>query len=145
MPTSYKAKQALFSLLPKTPKNVFELGSGWGNLACSLAKHYPWAWIHAFEGSWFPWIVSLGLKKILGIHNLKISRKNFLKISIKEADLVVCYLYPKAMEKLKSKFKKEMKPGTWIITNTFSIPGWIPIRTVELNDLFGSKIYLYIN
>ncbi|MCC5831582.1 MAG: class I SAM-dependent methyltransferase [Chlamydiales bacterium] len=143
MPTSRRARNALFTLLPNTSKNVFELGSGWGNLIFPLAKRFPSAQIHAFEGSPLPWAFSVAMKKILCYRNLTIRRENFFKISLSDADLVVCYLYSGAMRRLKKKFQEELKQGTLIVTNTFAIPGWIPDRVLVMDDLWRSHIYLY--
>nr|NGX50328.1 hypothetical protein [Chlamydiota bacterium] len=73
----------------------------------------------------------------------KIMRQNFFKCSLHNADLVVCYLFPKGMTQLKSKFERELKPGTVVVSNTFAIPGWTPIETIEVDDIHRSKIYLY--
>lgn len=143
MPTSRKARKALFSLLPESCENIFELGSGWGHLIFPLAKSYPFARIHAYEGSLLPWVCSKGMQKILRIPNLIIARKNFFTVSLTEADLVVCYLYPGAMRKLKDKFQKELKPGTLVATNTFMIPGWTPLKVLPVDDLWCSQVYLY--
>lgn len=143
MPTSRKVRKALFSLLPDECENIFELGSGWGNLIFPLAKNFPASRIHAFEGSPLPWFFSIAVQKILLFPNLTIRRKNFFTISLKEADLVVCYLYPGAMRRLKEKFQEELKPGSFVVTNTFAVPGWIPDKILQTNDLWGTCIYLY--
>lgn len=143
MPTSRKARKALFSLLPDGCENIFELGSGWGNLIFPLAKNFPASRIHAIEGSPLPWFFSIVVQKILLFPNLTIRRKNFFTISLKEADLVVCYLYPGAMRRLKEKFQEELKPGAYVATNTFAVPGWVPDKILKVNDLWGTCIYLY--
>ncbi len=143
MPTSRKAKRAIFSLIPKTQGNIYELGSGWGHLIFPLAKHYSYSQIRAFEGSPLPWLVSRGVLKVLRFSNLTIERKDFFKISLKGASGVVCYLYPGAMKRLKKKFQEELKPGTFVVTNTFAIPDWTPEKIVEVNDFWHSQVYLY--
>jgi len=70
--------------------NICELGSGWGHLIFPLAKQYPSVHIHAFEGSPLPWLVSIGVQKILRFPNLTIKRKNFFNVSLEESDGVVC-------------------------------------------------------
>ncbi len=143
MPSSLKAKTAILSLFPENLQNIFELGSGWGNLIFPLAKRFPAAQIQAFEGSHLPWAFSWGFQKITRFPNLTIKRKNFYQVSLKEADIVVCYLYPGAMKRLKGKFLKELKPGTLVVSNTFAIPGWIPEKVVRVNDFWRSHVYLY--
>ncbi len=57
--------------------------------------------------------------------------------------MVVCYLYPGAMRKLKDKFEQELAPGTLVVSNTFSISGWKPINVIDTHDLYNTHIYLY--
>ncbi|KKU14007.1 MAG: SAM-dependent methyltransferase [Parcubacteria group bacterium GW2011_GWC2_45_7] len=57
-------------------------------------------------------------------YNARFVRANYLKQDLSDADVVFCYLMPKAMEHLKPKFEKELQPGTRIISRAFSIPGW---------------------
>lgn len=144
MPSTSKASSALFSLLPSEFKGkIYELGSGWGTLVIPLAKKYPDCQIIGFETSPVPfWFSKLWLK-IRGTPNAVLVRKDFFSVNLNEASLVVCYLYPGAMEVLKGKFETELKPGALVASNTFAIRGWIPEKVIELDDLYHTKIYLY--
>lgn len=142
MPTSPKVKEELFKLLPNEVNgDIYELGSGWGTLARSLAAHYTDHEILAYELSPVPYLFS---RLVNTRKNLHLKREDFFTVSLKEAGLVVCYLYPGAMLKLKAKFESELKPGALVLSHTFAIPGWKPVKIVEVNDLYRTKIYLYI-
>lgn len=145
MPTGSKVKKALFEqALPKTVEGkIYELGSGWGTLAFPLATFFPKNQIFAYETSPLPFWTSKFYFLFRGQSNLHLERKDFFTIPLDEASLVICYLYPGAMRKLKDKFKKELKPGALILTHTFAIPGWNPIKTFIVNDLYKTKIYIY--
>ena len=143
MPSSCKAKKCLVRAVPQDVNTIYELGSGWGGLACSLAKKYPQAQIHAFEISLLPWLISLIRQKIGKYSNLKIYRKNFYKISLEDADVIICYLYPGAMQKLKKKFNRELKLSALIISNCFAVPGWDPDKILRVSDLWRSEILIY--
>jgi hypothetical protein len=145
MPTSAKAKACFLHILPplKAPGNIYELGSGWGTLALALAKHYPEHTVIGYELSPIPYLVTKLRAKLQNLKNLKLKRKDYHLESWDGAQLVVCYLYPKAMEKLKAEFHIKLRPGTWVISNTFAIPGWIPYHTYEVPDLYHTKIYAY--
>jgi hypothetical protein len=60
-----------------------------------------------------------------------------------DAKLILCYLYPGGMRKLKPKLEQELRPGTLIISNTFSIPGWEPVQVLPAEDFFHSAVYVY--
>jgi len=141
MPTSNKARKALMSLLPTLEEGrVVELGSGWGNLIFPLSKKYKKCQIIGYENSPIPYVFS---SLINYAPNLKIVRQNFFKHPLGDADLVVCYLFPKGMTQLKTKFERELKGGTPVVSHTFAIPGWTPKKTIEVDDIHRSKIYLY--
>ncbi|MEI8125423.1 MAG: class I SAM-dependent methyltransferase [Parachlamydiaceae bacterium] len=144
MPTSSKAKKTLLKALPPGVRgNVYELGSGWGTLVFPLATHYPYSRIIGHETSPIPYLVSKMWLVISRAPNVTLKRQSFHCVRLDDASLIVCYLYPKAMSQLRLKFEDELKPGTWIVSNTFAIPGWAPETIVEVEDLYRTKIYLY--
>lgn len=144
MPTSPKAKQCLISLLPNDlDGKIYELGSGWGTLLFPLAKHYPDCPAIGIENSHLPFMASKAMLFLKRLPNVKLERKDFFTVPLNDAKLVVCYLFPGAMERLKEKFEKELAPGTWVVSNTFAVPGWTPYAAVDVCDLYRTKIYLY--
>lgn len=145
MPSSFKAKNCLVSNLPPDllSGKIYELGSGWGTLAYPLAASYPQKEVTAFETSPVPYYVSRAGCYFFNAPNLKFVKRDFYTISLDDAALIVCYLYPEAMHKLKVKFEQELKPGTWVVSNTFAIPGWKAAKTYEVPDLYHTKIYFY--
>lgn len=143
-PTSPKVKQQLLQILPREINGeIAELGSGWGNLAFALADHFPTSRIKAYEISLIPYLISQFIAKWLAYPNLEITREDFFKVSLQPASLVVCYLYPEAMNGLKAKFEQELSPDAYVVSHTFAIPGWTPIRLIQANDLYQTPIYLY--
>ncbi len=144
MPTAPAAKNTLLKAIPpKMHGIVYELGSGWGSLAFPLARELRHCQVIGYENSFIPFLFSQLRHLLVPKYNLRFYRRDFYTVSLKDADLVVCYLYPKAMSKLKDKFVKELKPEAWILSNTFAIPGWEPRQVFDVEDLYNTKIYLY--
>lgn len=145
-PTSPKVKKKLLSMLPNLTEGdrIVELGSGWGNLAFAFARQFPTCKIVGYEISPFPYFISKMIFITLPLPNLTLERKDFFQIPLNHVSLVVCYLYPGAMLRLKEKFEKELAPNTYVISHTFAIPGWKPIRFVQSDDLYRTPIYLYV-
>ncbi len=142
MPTSPKAKLAwLKALPPQVSGSIYELGSGWGTLILPLAYRYPLATVTGFETSPAPYLFSRMACK--GAKNVQLLRRNFFHADLSDAGLIICYLYPGAMRRLKDKFEKELKAGTWVISNTFAIPGWEPLQQIEVGDIYRTRIYVY--
>jgi hypothetical protein len=144
MPTSPKVKQLLVGILAnEAPHKIAELGAGWGTLAFPIAKKHPHSIVVAYENSLLPYSI-MNLRKALSpTPNLIIKRKNFYKENLSSYDLLVCYLYPQAMIKLRLKFIHELNPHASIYTHTFSIPYWKPQKTWEVHDLYRTKIFHY--
>jgi Methyltransferase small domain len=144
MPTLPKQKRCLIQSLPTDMQGkVFDLGSGWGTLAIALAKKLPDCQVTGYENSPVPYSFSRMLQLILRYPNLQFYRRDVLQIPLHDASVIVCYLYPGAMKNLKPKLEKELKNGTFVITNTFAVPGWKPRNVIEADDIYRSKIYTY--
>lgn len=144
MPTSPKVKDKLNSLtLPLQQGVIYELGSGWGGLAFTLARKYPSHTVVAIESSTVPYLFCRLRRYLFPQANLHFIRQNFHGISLSDAALIVCYLYPMAMEKLKLKFDRELGEGVFIISNTFAIRGYSPFAEVYVDDLYHTCIYIY--
>ncbi len=144
MPSSLEVKKALIPLLPqKIDGKIYELGSGWGSILVQFVNQYPKAEIVGYELSFFPWLTAWLRLKWLGGVKAQVLRKDFFSTKLENATLVFCYLYPGAMDKLKEKFENELSRGSIVVTNSFTIPGWKPLMTIAVNDLFRSKIYYY--
>ena len=142
MPTSRKVGRLLLEAIPADLSGgVYDLGSGWGTLALSLAKRLPHCSVVGIESSPIPFWASKGLA--WGQANLFFRREDFFTVPLDGAALVVCYLYPGAMRRLKEKFERELRGGTWVISHTFAIPGWTPWRVAEVSDLYKTRIYIY--
>jgi hypothetical protein len=138
MPTSHKIRNVLLENLPElSTGTIIELGSGWGNLLFPLSKKYVDCSIIGFENSPIPYLFSSFINHS---KNLKIVRHDFFEQSLQEANLIVCYLFPASMEKLKDKLERELRPGTQVVSHTHEIPNWKPKKTISVDS---TLIYLY--
>ncbi len=71
--------------------------------------------------------------------SLKIVRKNFFDVNLSEATVIIAYLIPKTLARLKPKFLKELKPGTRIVTFVYKID--LPmIAQDEKNEVYVYEI-----
>ena len=123
--------------------NIVDLGSGWGNFVIRIAKRYPQRQIIGYELSFLPWLTSRCLKKVLGLQNLTLHRKNFYLADFSKASVLICYLFPEAMEKISHKLKVEKPNVSFLISNNFALPSWPVTKTIQLNDFYKSPVYLY--
>lgn len=122
---------------------VIDLGSGWGHFVIPIAKRNPQRQIVGYELSLLPWFTSILLKKVMGLKNLTLYRQNFYNVNLPVASVLVCYLYPEAMNKIKNKLLLEQPDVDFVISNNFAMPSWQPYKVISLDDFYKSPIYLY--
>ncbi|PCJ44693.1 MAG: SAM-dependent methyltransferase [Moraxellaceae bacterium] len=144
MPSSTIAYQAMAKLIDETGTGtIIDLGSGWGNFVIPIAKRYPHRQIVGYELSLLPWMASTLIKHTLRLKNLTLYRQDFLNANLSTASVLVCYLSPDVMDKIKNKLLLE-KPGVeFLISNNFSISSWKFDKIIQLNDFFRSPVFLY--
>lgn len=142
--STFRSRKKIIKTIPSDQEGIiYELGAGWGALAFPLARRCPKAKVVAYELSPVPWIFLKIRTLVLGPRNLQAVRRDFLKEDLSRASLVVCYLYPGAMQKLSSKLVMELKPNAQVISNTFEIPVWSPSVIQTLEDVMCPQIFYY--
>jgi len=143
VPIGKKDLKRLFSLTSLKDGDVlYDLGSGDGRVIIKAVRDYRVKAV-GFELSI---LLCLWAKLNIWLHGLnkqgKIKFKNFFKEDLGRADVIICFLMPEAMEKLRNKFGEELRTGTRIISYSFSIPGWQPVK-IDKPTLKDMPIYLY--
>ena len=147
MPTSSKVKHQVLDVLSEneTQGTIYELGSGWGTLAFAIAKRFPKCQVTAYENSLVPYIHTQIYKFFIRTNNLNIKRENFFNALLSQANTIVCYLSTDIMVRLQPKLESELQKETLVVTNTFALPSWTPQQTIETEDLYRTKIHIYVN
>ncbi len=124
---------------------VYDLGCGDGEIVIVAAKFFG---CKAIGVEIREDLIEKARKRILEENvadKVNIIHGDLFTVNLSEATVITLYLLTKVHELLKSKFKRELKNGTRIVTHMGHIPGWEPIevKTVNVND-YPHFIYLYI-
>lgn len=144
MPSSNKAYNAMVKLAEETGSgSIIDLGCGWGNFVIRMAKKCPQRQIVGYELSLLPWLTSSLFKKVLGLKNLTLYRQDFYQADLSNASVLVCYLFPEAMNKIKHKLLSEQHQIDFLISNNFALPSSKPYKIMQLDDFYRSPVYLY--
>jgi trans-aconitate methyltransferase len=151
MPTLPAMRRTLLAALPSPAAlhgAVYELGAGWGTLALPLARRYPGARVVAVELSPLPWAVCRLRARLAGLHNLAVRRADFLRapprgVALGDAALVLCYLDPGNMARLRPKLEAELPAGALVVSSTFAVPGWQAQAVHTAPDLHRNPLYVY--
>jgi SAM-dependent methyltransferase len=106
---------------------VYDLGCGDGRFVFEAEARGAKA--IGIEISFFVYLLARFKKRILKKQGT-ILWGNLFKLNLRDADVVFCYLLPKAMKKINNKFQAELKKGCRIICHDFPLPGWRPEKTL---------------
>jgi 16S rRNA A1518/A1519 N6-dimethyltransferase RsmA/KsgA/DIM1 with predicted DNA glycosylase/AP lyase activity len=125
----------------KIEKNdiVYDLGCGDGVLINTVAKKYG-AKAVGIEIDIARYLFAKARVKFNRLSKqVRVVRDNFFRQPISSATVVVVYLVPKALQALRVKFLKELKPGTRVVSYRYKMN--LPlIATDKKNDLMVYKI-----
>jgi cyclopropane fatty-acyl-phospholipid synthase-like methyltransferase len=66
--------------------------------------------------------------------------QNLFEADIKEATVVMLYLWPEVNLKLLPKLRHELKPGTRIVSHSHNMGDWKPEKEIRVD---GDRIYLW--
>jgi SAM-dependent methyltransferase len=126
---------------------LYDLGCGDGRIVITAAKKYGARGVG----------VDIDLERIreslrgaqeAGVEKLvKFRLEDATKTDLSEATVLALYLLPESNALLRPKFEKQLKPGTYVVTHNYRIPGWEEkeIDAVSMEDLRGKNhtIFLY--
>ena len=148
VPTSHRVRGAILMVLPERLPGpdtgiIYELGSGWGGMAFALARKYPNHTVIGYEISPLPWLVARSRLLFNQQKNLHFRLANYNTKSLSDAVLILCYLLPEPMLKLRSKLETELVSGTLVVSNTFAFRGWHALDDKVADDVYKSHVFLY--
>jgi len=144
MPSSAKACRTIVKLSEQAEfGDIVDLGSGWGTLLFVLARKYPERQIIGYELSYLPYLYSRTYKTLFRLQHITIYRQNFLTADLSSPALIVCYLFPKAMNRLQQRLANQQFSNTLLVSSTFALPNTEPEQSIQLGDLYRTPIYVY--
>jgi SAM-dependent methyltransferase len=72
---------------------------------------------------------------------VKFIRQNLFDTPLGEATVVTLYLLPGVNMKLRPKLLSELRPGTRVVSHSFDMGDWKPVKTEQVD---GANVYLWI-
>ena len=140
--TNRKTVIAVSQLTSKYSNMRFvDLGAGVGSLIRRLALIRPDAIVEGVENAPGTWLI--GRILTWRIANCSWLFKDFWKTSLGEYDVVYAFLSPAPMAELWEKVKREMRPGSLFISNSFPVPGVEADKIVAVDDARNTLLYCY--
>src|SRR5688572_16747954 len=133
VPTPEEMVKKMMELGEVTPQDyVIDLGSGDGRNVIAAAKRGA----QALGVEYNPDMVALSkrLAKEAGVpEKAQFVQGDMFQADISKATVLALFLLPSNLLQLRSKFA-DMRPGSRIVSNTFSIQDWTPEKTETISD-----------
>jgi len=124
-----------------TPRRVLDFGSGTGSMVLGLASRCPDCQVDGIEAAWVPHLIAR--IRAYRIPNARLMQGDFWSVNLADYDLVYAFLSTEPMPALWEKASREMRDGTLLVSNSFSVPDVTPLETFEADDQRRSQLYVY--
>ncbi len=141
IPTPNKTVRKMLKLAKVRPgEKIYDLGSGDGRIIITAAR------LFAARATGIEIDPLRYLYTRIKIFCLKLQDKvqvllgNFFNKDLSDADVVTIYLLQDTNVRLIKKFIQELRPGTRIVTNTFTLPGLKILRQSKKEQIYVYKI-----
>lgn len=116
---------------------VYELGSGDGEFILTAAKEFKVKKAVGIEIEHTRYWISKIKKLFQKNKNAEFLRRDFKKVKLNDATVVYFYLVPAVIKRIMPKLRKELKPGTRIVSYRYKVPLELAKKN---NELFLYKI-----
>ncbi len=138
-PTPRRAVEAMLRLAEVRPDDALvDLGAGTGAIVFRAARIYR-ARVVAVEVEPIR-VAVLRLRRRLGpfADRIEIRWGNLFGLDFSTATVITAFLWPGAMERLRPKFERELRPGCRVVSHHHPIVGWTAVTHDPENH-----VYLY--
>lgn len=139
--SSREAGEKLADLVPQTTGvRLMDLGCGFGGLLRQLARLRPGARLEGVEIAPLPALVAW--LRLRSLAQCRVRRADLWRLDLSQYDVVYAFLSPAPMGALWDKVRREMRPGSLFVSNSFAVPGREPDQAVPL-DGRGAGLYVW--
>jgi SAM-dependent methyltransferase len=139
--TNGQTVRAVAGLLPPGPIEVLDIGCGIGSFLAAFAQQRQDARLTGIENAPVPF--ALSRLRAFKHPAITVIRSDFFAQSWAGYDLVYAFLSPTPMFDAWEKARREMKPGSLFVSNSFDIPGVEPDRVIEVADRRRTRLLVF--
>ena len=122
-------------------RTVLDVGSGTGTMVKLLALAHPLHRVRGIEGAWIPYAMSR--VACAALPNAEVMRGDFWAHRLDPYPAVYAFLSTEPMPRLWQKARAEMVPGSFLISNSFQVPGIEPFAVLAVDDARQTEPFVY--
>jgi cyclopropane fatty-acyl-phospholipid synthase-like methyltransferase len=141
-PSPLSVADAMLTLARVTAEDVvYDLGSGDGRIVILAAQKYG---ARGVGVELQPGLVQTSRQaaRQAGVDDrVRFVEDDFFQADISDATVVTLYLWPSLNDRLEAKLRRELRPGTRIVSHAFGIGQWNPEATVRAEN--GRELLLW--
>jgi len=147
--TNGTTRQAFIELIKQVQNNqngadtevrFMDLGCGLGGNVVFMSQQSDVVESKGVETAPIPYLIARLLTGLRGGH---VFAQDLWKTPLEKSSIVYAFLSTEPMPRLWSKAKKEMRPGTLFVSNSFPVPDVDPSEIWELSDNRQTKLFIY--
>lgn len=146
LPTPQEVVERMLKMAQVTRNDViYDLGSGDGRILITAAARYGARGV-GFEID--PPLVTHSRRRIeaAGLEDrVEIREQDIRSVDFSPASIITLYLFPEANLALETALKRQLKPGSKIVSHYFGMGDWSPHQVEQVTDSAGvlRSIYLW--
>lgn len=123
---------------------VYDLGSGDGRIVVTAAKKYG---VKAIGFEIDPERIKESAENIkkAGVgHLVEIRQQDIRTVDLSPATVLTMYLLPEVNLMIRPNIRKQMKPGSRVVSHDFDMGDWKPLKTEQIKDASSWDHTLYL-
>lgn len=142
VPTPEKVVDEMLKVAKVGKKDVlYDLGSGDGRIPITAAKKYGTRGVGVDIDPERIKEANANAKAAGVTDKVKFIEGNLFEVDLRKATVVTLYLLNSLNMKLRPKLLSELKPGTRIVSHSFDMGDWKPLKILDVD---GSKVYYWV-
>jgi SAM-dependent methyltransferase len=135
-PTPARALHGLGAVVQVPPAQVLDAGCGLGHGLAALQAQWPQAALHGIE-----WSAPMAWLARRRVPRAQVQRGDMWQLSWATFDLVYLFQRPETMPRAWHKAVAEMRPGSWLVSLEFAVPGVAAQATLDAGG--GRPLHVY--
>jgi SAM-dependent methyltransferase len=139
--TNRKTAEAVAQWLPQGAVTVLDLGCGIGSFLAAFSQHRPDARLVGIESAPLPFLIARW--RMRRHPAVTVIRGDFFACPWAQFDLIYAFLSPAPMLAVWEKARREMRPGSLFVSNSFEIPEVEPEQIINVADSRQTRLLVF--